>query len=117
MAGHTLPSPFTLTYPTPIKIASGTLHMHTASIALSWTSTLGTGLGHNLDLQYIYYDSSYYIFNFGTFNSFLAGQTETAHKPILTSSAKQTTGGSKGQLISKCPFGVFKSPKKPTKFL
>ena len=23
----------------------------------------------------------------------------------------------KGQLISKCPFGVFKSPKKPTKFL
>ena len=22
----------------------------------------------------------------------------------------------KGQLISKCPFGVFKSPKKPTKF-
>ena len=22
---------------------------------------------------------------------------------------------SKGQLISKCPFGVFKSPKKPTK--
>ena len=24
--------------------------------------------------------------------------------------------GSKGQLISKCPFGVFKSTKKPTKF-
>ena len=24
--------------------------------------------------------------------------------------------GPKGQLISKCPFGVFKSPKKPTKF-
>jgi ubiquinone/menaquinone biosynthesis C-methylase UbiE len=23
----------------------------------------------------------------------------------------------KGQLISKCPFGFFKSPKKPTKFL
>ena len=23
----------------------------------------------------------------------------------------------KGQLISKCPFGVFKSPQKPTKFL
>ena len=23
--------------------------------------------------------------------------------------------GTKGQLISKCPFGVFKSPKKPTK--
>ena len=23
---------------------------------------------------------------------------------------------SKGQLISKCPFGVFKSPKKTTKF-
>ena len=23
----------------------------------------------------------------------------------------------KGQLISKCPFGAFKSPKKPTKFL
>ena len=23
----------------------------------------------------------------------------------------------KGQLISKCPFGVFKSLKKPTKFL
>ena len=23
---------------------------------------------------------------------------------------------SKGQLISKCPFGVIKSPKKPTKF-
>ena len=23
---------------------------------------------------------------------------------------------SKGQLISKCPFGVFKSPKKPMKF-
>ena len=23
----------------------------------------------------------------------------------------------KGQLISKCPFGVFKSTKKPTKFL
>ena len=23
----------------------------------------------------------------------------------------------KGQLISKCPFGVFKSPKKPTKLL
>ena len=23
----------------------------------------------------------------------------------------------KGQLITKCPFGVFKSPKKPTKFL
>jgi hypothetical protein len=23
----------------------------------------------------------------------------------------------KGQLISKCPFGVFKYPKKPTKFL
>ena len=22
----------------------------------------------------------------------------------------------KGQLISKCPFGVFNSPKKPTKF-
>ena len=22
----------------------------------------------------------------------------------------------KGQLISKCPFGVFKSPKKPTNF-
>ena len=25
-------------------------------------------------------------------------------------------GNIKGQLISKCPFGVFKSPKKPTKF-
>ena len=24
---------------------------------------------------------------------------------------------SKGQLISKCPFGIFKSPKKSTKFL
>ena len=28
-----------------------------------------------------------------------------------------TTAVSKGQLISKCPFGVFKSPKKPTLFL
>ena len=26
-------------------------------------------------------------------------------------------GAAKGQLISKCPFGVFKSPKKPMKFL
>jgi hypothetical protein len=26
-------------------------------------------------------------------------------------------GQAKGQLISKCPFGVFKSPKKPTKYL
>ena len=24
---------------------------------------------------------------------------------------------SKGQLISKCPIGVFKSPKRPTKFI
>ena len=54
MAGHTLPSPFTLTYPAPIKIASGALHMHTASIPLSGTSTLWTGLGHDLDLRYIY---------------------------------------------------------------
>ncbi len=54
MASHTLPSPLTLTYPAPLKIASGTLHVHTASIALSWTSAFGTGLGHNLDSQYIF---------------------------------------------------------------
>ena len=28
----------------------------------------------------------------------------------------QESGHVKGQLISKCPFGVFKSPKIPTKF-
>jgi hypothetical protein len=28
----------------------------------------------------------------------------------------KTIGGSKGQLISKCPFGVKTSSKKPTKF-
>ena len=27
------------------------------------------------------------------------------------------SNGTKGQLISKCSFGVFKSPKKPTKYL
>jgi hypothetical protein len=29
---------------------------------------------------------------------------------------ERADGGGRGQLISKCPFGVFKSPKKPTKF-
>ena len=33
------------------------------------------------------------------------------HKSIAPSKDLYT----KGQLISKCPYGVFKSPKKPTK--
>ena len=44
--------------------------------------------------------------------------------PELTSSSqsknenlKKKAALTKGQLISKCPFGVFKSPKKPTKNL
>ena len=34
---------------------------------------------------------------------------------IKVNKQKQTGIQTKGQLISKCPFGVFKSPKKPTK--
>ena len=68
---------------------------------------LHLGQGLVITLIYIIYIrtvSSLLLFNFGTFNSFLAGQTQTVHKPILTSSAMQTTGAT-DQLISKCPFG------------
>ena len=34
-----------------------------------------------------------------------------------SSNSLGTSESTKGQLISKCPFGVFKSPPKPTKFL
>ena len=36
---------------------------------------------------------------------------------VFLAKYRQNTGKSKGQLISKCPFGVAKSIKKPTNFL
>ena len=47
---------------------------------------------------------------------FLPVWSVQAHKPVSTSSAKQATG-TKGQLISECPFGRKISSKIPTKLL
>ena len=40
----------------------------------------------------------------------------TTNEPPVEENDSEDPKGSKGQLISKCPSGVFKSPKKPTNF-
>ena len=40
----------------------------------------------------------------------------TTPTPAIVDDSEFSDDDTKGQLISKCPFGVFKSPKKPTKF-
>ena len=42
--------------------------------------------------------------------------SSAAHNLALTLLSNLSPGDAKGQLILKCPFGVFKSSKKPTKF-
>ena len=62
---------------------------------------------------------------FGIVDDLKKGVDKTKFKDKLDcpggTSEKQTTAAKtycpKGQLNSKCPFGVFKSTKKPTKFL
>ena len=46
----------------------------------------------------------------------LSGRTDVAACPKIKLFAHEKIPNTKGQLISKCLFGVFKSPKKPTKF-
>ena len=47
----------------------------------------------------------------------LGGLAGLSHPLDLGKRFVQDLTTAKGQLISKCPFGVFKSTKKPTKFL
>ena len=42
--------------------------------------------------------------------------TDPIEKDKSPTKSDKKQAAAKGQLISKCPFGVFKSPKKPTKF-
>ena len=41
--------------------------------------------------------------------------TDPTEKDKSPTKSDKKQAAAKGQLISKCPFGVFKSPKKPTK--
>ena len=78
----------------PFSVSGGALQVLTWSVNLSWSSKRFLQFGHsigNLD-------------DLGEFLGFLAFGSAS-----LSSSFK-------GQLILKCPFGVFKSSIKPTKF-
>ena len=60
------------------------------------------------------------IYNFGCrlSSQSLATPAMQLREALIVSFAQFVSSNPlKGQLISKCPFGVFKSPKKPTKVL